>query len=293
MKQLLVVVIAAVISIFIGVSFGLCEGEPDFTDSDAVIQNMRTMLDQCSASSAKNCMVSCGYGIKTLKNFVRANPEGDPSIMKQRWQPCFEAHRDADIKTPVAAKKESAPSGKIAKAEKPSYDRSKFVVSKLQLGGNMRPQENRFFLLEAYGHHNKTKAEHWDAIKSKTAGKQPGPDIIKSYKGMIREEPVYIHFEADAAGRLYMIQFRQKERMDVDPVKESLINRYGKPSKHHGSYLYWGCERGPQDGFCVKASVTPNILEIWAFDEDIKKAAEATYEDKLLAFKGVKSGPKF
>lgn len=293
MKQLFVSVTAIAVLIVMGASSGWCEEKPDFTNSEAVFKDMRAKLDQCSTASAKNCMVSCGYGLKTLKNFIKANPGGDPSIMKQRWQPCFEAHRDADIKAPVTAKEETAPAEPAEKAEKPSHDRSKFVVSQLQLGGSMKPHEGRFFLLEAYGHHNNTNAEHWDAIKSKTSGEQPGPDIVKGYKGMIREKPVYIHFEADADGRIYMIQFKQKESMDVDPVKESLIARYGKPNKHHGSYMYWGCDRGPQEGFCVKASVTTNNLEIWAFDEDIKNAAKTAYENKILASQGIKKGPKF
>ncbi len=266
---------------------------PDFNDSAAVLKNMRAMLDQCSNARAKSCMVSCGYGLKTLKNFIKANPGGDPSIMKQRWEPCFEAHRDANIKVAAPAEKDSAPPVPAPAKAAPSYDRSKFVISNLQLGGSMEPQKGRCRLLEAYGHHNETKAEHWDSVIEKGAATGPGPDIVKGYKGLINEAPVYIHFEADAAGRLYMIQFRQKEKMNVEPVKQALIDRYGQPSKQHGSYIYWGCERGPQDGFCVKASATENILEIWAFDAEIKKAAELAYEANLLKAKGIKAGPKF
>ena len=34
--------------------------------------------------------------ISTLKNFLKSNPGGDPSIFQQRWQPCYDAFRDAD-----------------------------------------------------------------------------------------------------------------------------------------------------------------------------------------------------
>jgi hypothetical protein len=239
-------------------------------------------------------MVACGYNLKTLKNFLKANPGGDPSIMKQRWQTCFEAHRDAGLKIPESvAEEKKAPEkkAKVAKA-KPVYDRSRFVVSGLLLGGDMNTQKSRFFLLEAYGYHKKTKLEHYDGILSR--GKtSPGPDIIRNYKGMIREAPVYVHFEATSDGRVYMIQFEQKEDMEVDSVTAALRKRYGKPSKHHGNYLYWGCEKGPQEGFCVKANVGNRSLTIWAHDEDIKNAAYKAYRKNVLKAKGVKSGAKF
>jgi hypothetical protein len=293
MKRFSIWMIVFVASMGMVAPFAWSVDKPDFTDPDAVLKNMRDMLDECSNSRCRDCMVKCGYGIKTLKNFLKANPGGDPSILKQRWQPCFEAHRDADIKPSAGAEGKKAPKekAKVAKA-RPTHDRSKFVVSGLQLGGDMNTQRSRFFYLQAYGFHKKTKAEHYDGILQK--GKSsPGPDIIRNYKCLIREKPVYIHFEATGDGRIYMIQFEQKEDMEVDEVKAAMIKRYGKPSKQHGNYIYWGCDRGPQEGFCVKANVSARALTIWANDEDIKNAAYKAYRKNVLKVRGVKNGAKF
>ena len=88
--------------------------------------------------------------------------------------------------------------------------------------------------------------------------------------------PDAFEFEATADGTIYRIDFKQKESMEVEETKAALIQRFGKPSKRHGDYLYLGCDRGPQEGFCVKANVSASVLDIWAFDEDVKKAGEKT-----------------
>ena len=93
--------------------------------------------------------------------------------------------------------------------------------------------------------------------------------------------------------RVYKIQFEQKEPLDPEAVTSALISRYGKPTKHHGNYLSWGCDRGPMEGFCAKANPSANSLTIWAFREDIKKAGEKAYEKNVLKAKGIKSGAKF
>jgi hypothetical protein len=330
--------------------------KPDFSNPDAVLADIKAKLEECTKAGSNDCVVHCSYAIKTLTNFLKANPEGDPGTLKQRWQSCMDAYLNADLPAPGEAAAAGTPdfadheavvaglkdllaqcgddadcikacgyavksmknfahpqphyvglrknkwescrskvpgmAAKPAKA-KPSHDRSKFVVSQLQLGGDMKSQKSRFFLLEAYGYYKKTKQEYSEWIYRKGGATQPGADVVKYYKGTIREEPVYIHFEADADGKVYMIQFKQKESMDVDAVKEALIKRYGKPSKFHGAYLYWGCEKGPQVGFCAKANVSEHVLDIWAFDEDIKKACEKAYEKNVQAAKGIKPGMKF
>lgn len=270
-----------------------CRDKPDFSNPDEVLKDMRAMLDECSKSRCRDCMIKCGYGLKTLKNFLKANPEGDPSILQQRWQPCFEAYRDADIKTSPDVAEKEAPEVKATKTKDiPAVDRSKFVVSGLQLGGDMNAEKSRFHLLKAYGYFKKTNNEYSEVVFSRDKSSL-GPDMIRNYEGSIKEAPVYVFFEATADGRIYMIQFEQKEDMEVESVKEALIKRYGKPSKHHGNYLYWGCDRGPQEGFCVKANVSARSLTIWASDEDIKKAAYKAYRENLLKAKGIKSGAKF
>jgi hypothetical protein len=287
------------IAILFGVNFpattALSGNQPDFNHPDAVLKDIRAKIDACSKARSRDCMVRCGYAVKTLKNFIRANPEGDPSILKQRWQPCFEAHRDADLPdAPEAAAPatKAAKAAPVKKAGKTSVDGSRFVVSGLQLGGDMNSQKDRFFLLEAYGYHKDTKLEHNDIVFQRGAGK-PGPDVIKNYKGTIREAPVYIHFEATADGDVYMIQFEQKEDMEIETVQAALKDRFGKPTRHQGNYLIWGCNRGPDAGVCVKANVSSRSLTIWASDGDLKAAAHKAYRRNVLHAKGVKSGAKF
>lgn len=337
--------------------------QPDFNNPAEVLADMRSMIDACS-KAGDNCSVPCGYGLKTLKNFLKANPGGDPSILKQRWQPCYEAHRDAGLESTAettdtaststegagavpdfsdhaavvasitalqtmcegdpACEKEcgyalkslknfnhpqphyaglrkgkwegcrSKVPGMTAQTTKvaESFDLSKFVVAGVPLGGDMNAVKDRLFLLKAYGYFPKTKQEYAAVLLSR--GKSsPGPDIIKNYEGTIREDTVYVYFEATGAGKIYMIRFEQKEPLDVDKVTASLISRYGRPSKHQGNYLMWGCEKGPMDGFCVKANPSATNLTIWASDQESKKAGYAAYEQEVLKAKGVKSGAKF
>ena len=114
-----------------------CGEKPDFNNPDAVLKDMRTMLDECSKVRNRNCMVSCGFNLKALKKFLKTNPGGDPGECKKRWQTCFDAHQKADIKPPPPVAKKKAPSKKKKVAKpKPTYDRSRFVVSGLLLGGD-------------------------------------------------------------------------------------------------------------------------------------------------------------
>lgn len=338
--------------------------KPDFGNPDAVLADMRSKIDACSKAGDR-CSVPCGYGLKTLKNFLKSNPGGDPSILEQRWQPCYEAHRDAGLESSVATAgtaeatqgnetggtpdfsdhqavvadmkgmqnkcgddsacqktcgialksmnnfnhpqphyaglrkgkwescRSAVPGAAAAEPmQKESFDLSKFVIAGLQLGGNMSAVKDRLFLLKAQGYFKDSKKEYGEIVFQKGTS-SPGPDIVKYYEGTVREEPIYMFFEALADGQVYKIQFEQKESLSVDDVTSALIDRFGKPSKHQGNYLSWGCDKGPMEGFCVKANPSATSLTIWAFSEDIKKNGDASYEKELLNAKGIKSGAKF
>lgn len=337
---------------------------PDFNNPDAVLQDLRTKVDACSKAGAR-CSVACGYALKTLKNFLKANPGGDSSILQQRWQPCYEGFRDAGLKSgQVAAGAEqpreaggdaipdfsdhfsvvasiktlqaqcggdracqkscgyalkamknfnhpqphyaglrkgkwetcrkSVPGMQVADTNaNASFDLSRFTVAGVQLGGNMNSVKNRLFLLRAYGYFPKTKQEYAATLLSHNNHNDPAPGIIKNYEGTIKEETVYVFFEATGNGKVYKIDFQQKEPLDIDKVTESLIERYGKPSKHQGNYLIWGCNKGAMEGFCVKANPSKNSLTIWASDEDTREKGYTRYEQQVLKSKGVKGGAKF
>ena len=76
----------------------MADNKPDFTNPEEVLADFRSKVDACSKAGDK-CSVPCGYGMKTVKNFLKSNPGGDPGILKQRWQPCYEAFRDAGLKS--------------------------------------------------------------------------------------------------------------------------------------------------------------------------------------------------
>lgn len=344
----------------LAVSIAWAGEKPDFNDPDAVLADMRVKVDGCSKAGNK-CSVSCGYALKTLKNFLKANPGGDPSIMKQRWQPCFEAFRDAGLasKTAIPAPalggsggtldfsdhaavvagikglqakcagdagcekacgyavksmknfnhpqphyaglrkgkyesclKKVPGMGTTASQPKTSFDVGKFIVAGVPLGGDMNTVKERLTLLKAFGYFKKSKKEYAELVlnRGKTS---PGPDIVKNFEATIKEETVYVFFEATADGKVYKINFEQREPLDVDQVTLALKGRYGKPTKHQGNYLMWGCDKGPSEGFCVKANPSATGLTIWAFSEDVKKPGYATYDQNVLKAKGVKSGAKF
>ena len=181
MKRISMWMMAFIASMCMVAPLAWCVEQPDFNNPDAVLKSMRVMLDECSKSRCRECMVTCGFGLKTLKRSLKTNPNGDPSEFKKRWQACFEAHRKADIKPSPSVAEKKAPSKKVKVAKaKPTYDRSKFVVGGLLLGGDMNTQRSRFFYLEAYGYHKKTKLEHYDGILQKGKSRPFSETILRS-----------------------------------------------------------------------------------------------------------------
>jgi hypothetical protein len=340
---------------------------PDFNNPDAVFQDLRGKVDACT-KAGDNCSVACGYALRTLKNFFKSNPGGDPSIFRQRWQPCYEGFRDAGLESATVATtaeqpgkaaggsgenpdfsdhasvvaalktlqsqcgedaacqkncgyalkamknfnhpeahyaglrknkwescRKSVPGGQMVATAStaPSFDTSKFIVAGVPLGGDMNSVRDRLFLLRAYGYFPAKKQEYAATLVSHNNHSDPAPDIIKNYEGTIKEETVYIYFEATGDGKVHKINFEQKEPMNIDQVTEALLERYGKPSKHQGNYLIWGCDKGPEEGFCVKANPSATSLTIWASDENTREKGYAEYQQQVLKAKGVKSGAKF
>jgi len=67
--------------------------EPDFTNPSAVIADLQRMKQEAQAKGAQLAAVKANYAITTIKNFMRLNPEGDPSILKQRWQEAYNEYK--------------------------------------------------------------------------------------------------------------------------------------------------------------------------------------------------------
>jgi hypothetical protein len=68
-------------------------GEPDFTSQSAVIADLERMKKEGQAKNAQLVVVKCNYAINTINNFMRLNPQGDPSILKQRWQEAYNEYK--------------------------------------------------------------------------------------------------------------------------------------------------------------------------------------------------------
>jgi hypothetical protein len=62
---------------------------PDFSNPAAVIADLNRMKQEGQAKKAQLVVVKCNYAITTITNFMRLNPAGDPSILKQRWQEAY------------------------------------------------------------------------------------------------------------------------------------------------------------------------------------------------------------
>jgi hypothetical protein len=75
-------------SVSVGASAGP-RNEPDFTKPAAVIADLNRMKQEGQAKKASLVVVKCDYAINVINNFMRLNPEGDPSILKQRWQEAY------------------------------------------------------------------------------------------------------------------------------------------------------------------------------------------------------------
>jgi hypothetical protein len=67
--------------------------EPDFTSHRAVIADLERMKSEGQAKKAQLVVVKANYAITTINNFMRLNPEGDPSILKQRWQEAYNEYK--------------------------------------------------------------------------------------------------------------------------------------------------------------------------------------------------------
>ena len=63
--------------------------EPDFNDPAAVLADLERMKAEAQGKKAYLAAGKCNYAINVINNFLRMNPEGDPSIMQQRWQEAY------------------------------------------------------------------------------------------------------------------------------------------------------------------------------------------------------------
>jgi hypothetical protein len=94
MKKLILTVLSIILVFILSFNAGAASRQsPDFTNPAAVIADLNQMKQEGQAKKASLVVVKCNYAITTIKNFMRLNPEGDPSILKQRWQEAYEEYQ--------------------------------------------------------------------------------------------------------------------------------------------------------------------------------------------------------
>ena len=82
----LLVILISILSVNVGAE---SRPAPDFTNPAAVIADLNQMKQEGQAKKASLVVVKSNYAINVINNFMRLNPEGDPSILKQRWQEAY------------------------------------------------------------------------------------------------------------------------------------------------------------------------------------------------------------
>ena len=88
-KWILTALSVILVSILSGHAGAESRQAPDFTNPAAVIADLNQMKQAGQAKKASLVVIKCNYAITTINNFMRLNPEGDPSILKQRWQEAY------------------------------------------------------------------------------------------------------------------------------------------------------------------------------------------------------------
>ena len=67
--------------------------EPDFNNPQAVLADLQRMKKAGQAKKAQLVVVKCNYAIKVINNYLKSNPKGDPSVLKQRWQEAYREYK--------------------------------------------------------------------------------------------------------------------------------------------------------------------------------------------------------
>jgi len=94
MKKWIPTVLSLILVFILSVNAGAeSRPAPNFTNPAAVIADLNKMKQEGQAKKASLVVVKCNYAINTINNFMRLNPEGDPSILKQRWQEAYEEYQ--------------------------------------------------------------------------------------------------------------------------------------------------------------------------------------------------------
>jgi hypothetical protein len=263
------------------------QSRPDFNDHDAVVAAIDELTGKCGSDQA--CLAACRTSAEAAPKFQDLTPI-NRRLRQNLWHACNKAQ---PASAPAAR---ATPKLQAEVATSGSFDKSKFVIAGLQLGGQIQDAMDRITIMAADGYYKAEKRERpsggfrWEG--SDSGGQLP--DIIETYQAQIHDktQQVYIHLEATGDGKIYKIDFKQKGAIDPKAANDAVIQRFGPPTKEAGRYLYWGCEDENLSP-CVKADATEFVFEIFAQDVSIKKAWRPMYADKVAKERGAKPGLQF
>jgi hypothetical protein len=261
--------------------------KPDFDDHEAVVASMQSLIKQCGADAA--CLKACNEAAESLSQYADPIPR-NRSLRRNRWNACLKMQPAAAA--PAAA---TPATPKPAPTTAVSFDPSRIVIAGLRIGGKLEDASDRLSVMDAEGWFNSEGRERGiSGFRWSEREQQKMPDIVKTYEAQINDKTqrVYIHIEAAGDGTIYKIDFKQKGAIDSQAARQTVIDRFGTPTRTTSTWLYWGCEDELHD-LCVKSSASEFVFEIFAQDLSIKDNWRKRYEDLVLEAKGGKKGLQF
>jgi len=261
--------------------------KPNFDDHAAVVASMQSLIKQCGAGAA--CLKACNEAAESLARYTDPIPR-NRSLRRNRWNACLKKQPAARAPTAAAP---AAP--KPAPVAATSFDRSRIVIAGLRIGGKLEEASDRLTVMDAEGWFKSEGRERGiSGFRWSERAQHVMPDIVKTYEAQINDKAqrVYIHLEAAGDGTIYKIDFKQKGAIDPQSARQTVIDRFGTPTKTTSSWLYWGCQDELHE-LCVKTSASEFVFEIFAQDLSIKDDWRKRYEDKVLEAKGAKKGLQF
>lgn len=159
-----------------------------------------------------------------------------------------------------------------------AIDLSRYVLNGFALHQDLRPQAERFRMLEARGHVVATNSETTTRLRFNGAPEAGAiePDVVLRYSGIV-EDGGFTQIEAHGDGRIYRIRHVDKRALDPAEAKAEIIARFGEPTSIQGDMLYWGCSQR-NDIECIVADIMPHQIEFRAIDESLHREWGARYE---------------
>lgn len=173
--------LASVVSVVLFAAPAWAVTKPDFNDHVAVVASLKSLLDQCGSDAA--CLKECNYAVESMAKYADSHPR-NRNLRRNRWKACLKKQPDASVAAPAAPKPPPEP------AAQASFDKSRIVISNLQLGDKLADASDRISTMDADGYYIKEKRERgtgnfrW----SDKAERGDMPDIVENYEAQVTDK---------------------------------------------------------------------------------------------------------